>query len=125
MTIDSSNEIKKKQSLRNIEYYDMQEILDDLYKQSKENQKFKHLVEIIQSKENIELAYRNIKTNDGKNTPGVDKIILEDIEELNLEEYIPLVQSALDNYSPGMVRRVEIPKPDGSKRPLGIPTVTS
>lgn len=99
----------------------MQETFDELYKQSRNNQQFKHLVEIISTKENISLAYRNIKTNKGKNTAGVDKNILEDIEELTVEEYIPLVQSGLNNYTPGMVRRIEIPKDDGTTRPLGIP----
>ena len=56
---------KKKQKLRNNEYYDIQEMLDTLYEQSKEGKTFHKLVEIITRRENIELAYRNIKKNKG------------------------------------------------------------
>lgn len=52
---------KKKQKLRNNEYYSMQDIFDKLYSQSQKGKKFTKLVEIITLKENILLAYRNIK----------------------------------------------------------------
>ena len=52
-----TEEKPKKQKLRNAEYYNFQEIQDELYQQSKVNQIFKNLVEVIASEENIKLAY--------------------------------------------------------------------
>lgn len=57
--------VLKRQTLRNIEYYGLQEILDELYQKSLENRKFKNLMELILMEENIKLAYRNMKKNDG------------------------------------------------------------
>ena len=72
---------KKKQSkplcvdeLRHMEYYGMQQIFDDLYAKSKAGEIFTDLLSLILSRENILLAYRNIKTNAGSNTPGTDGI---------------------------------------------------
>ena len=63
---------KKKKHLRNNEYYDMQEEFDKLYEQSKNNRRFKHLLEIIESEQNILLAFRNIKKNKGSKTAGTN-----------------------------------------------------
>ena len=113
----------KKQNLRNNEYYDMQAIFDGLYADSKENKIFQHLMEIIKSEENIKLAYRNIKRNGGSTTPGVDGISIKDIEKIPIDRYIKAVQNKLKWYKPKPVKRVEIPKPNGGFRPLGIPTM--
>lgn len=56
-----SFKLKKRQILRNNEYYSIQNIFDELYEKSKHKYKFNKLMEIIESKENILLAYRNIK----------------------------------------------------------------
>lgn len=53
--------LKKRQQLRNNEYYSMQSIFDDLYYKSKKGYIFIHIMELISSRENILLAYRNIK----------------------------------------------------------------
>ena len=113
----------KKQNLRNNEYYDMQAIFDGLYAESKENKIFQHLMENIKSEENIKLAYRNIKRNGGSTTPGVDGISIKDIEKIPIDRYIQVVQNKLKWYKPKPVKRVEIPKPNGGFRPLGIPTM--
>ena len=55
---------KKKKKLRNNEYYSTQDLYDDLYKRSKKGEKFTDLLSIIQSKENIKLAYRNLKNKE-------------------------------------------------------------
>ena len=59
------NQPKKKQSLRNNEYYNTQEIFDDLYEKSQHGEVFTHLMELITSEQNILLAYRAIKKNKG------------------------------------------------------------
>lgn len=58
------------EALRHSEYYDMQEPFDNLYSRSAADDKFTNLMELILSRENILLAYRNIKANSGSNTPG-------------------------------------------------------
>ena len=62
----------KKNELRYNEYYQMQAIFDNLYKQSKEGSKFKNLLDIIMKRENLLLAYRTIKRNKGSNTSGTN-----------------------------------------------------
>ena len=118
-----NKKFKKKKHLRNNEYYDMQEEFDKLYEQSKNNKKFKNLLEIIESEPNILLAYRNIKKNKGSKTAGTNGNTILHIGDKNPEYVIKYVRSRLANYKPQPVRRVEIPKPNGKTRPLGIPTI--
>ena len=68
---------RKKQKLRNSEYYDMQSVLDKLHEQAKGRRKFNSLLEIISCEDNILLAYRNIKKNDGSKTKGTDGRTIE------------------------------------------------
>lgn len=113
--------------LRHAEYYDMQRVFDDLYACSKRGEKFTHLIEIILKRENILLAYRNIKTIGGSNTPGTDKMTISDIGKLSPEELVEkmryIVCGSQHGYRPKPVRRKEIPKSNGSTRPLGIPCI--
>ena len=124
MTKEKENaKVLKKQKLRNNEYYDMQNVFDDLYSRSKANHNFYKLYEIIIKEENILLAYRNIKKNTGSNTKGTDGKTIEYLSNLTSDELIELVRKELNDYKPKPVRRVYIPKPNGNKRPLGIPTI--
>ena len=68
-------------------------------------------------------AWKRVKANKGSS--GVDGIRIEDIEEMGIEKYLSEIKSELmdGKYKPSPVKRVMIPKPDGSERPLGIPTV--
>lgn len=113
----------KQKKLRNTEYYGLQETLDGLYEKSKNGATFDKLMDLIQSEENIMLAYRNIKRNSGSNTSGTDGKSIADIENMSAEQYVKCVQRKLAWYSPKPVRRVEIPKPNGKTRPLGIPVI--
>ncbi len=113
----------KREVLRYNEYYNIQSTFDNLYKQSKGGQKFNHLYNIITSRDNILLAYRKIKRNKGSKTAGTNKHNIKFWEERNIEEYISYIQKRLENYVPQPVRRKEIPKPNGKKRPLGIPCI--
>ncbi|TKI72063.1 group II intron reverse transcriptase/maturase [Lysinibacillus mangiferihumi] len=113
----------KKSKLRNAEYYSMQTSFDMLYEQSKNGSKFKNLMGMISSTENIKLAYRNIKKNTGSKTAGVDGRTIEHISKLSEEQFIRYVRNKLRDYKPKAVRRVEIPKPNGKTRPLGIPAI--
>ena len=68
-------------------------------------------------------AWKWVKANKGSS--GVDGIRIEDIEAMGIEKYLSEIKSELmdGKYKPSPVKRVMIPKPDGSERPLGIPTV--
>jgi group II intron reverse transcriptase/maturase len=118
---DLNEKISKKQQLRNYEYYNMQVVFDQLYKNSKENAKFTKLTKIIASENNIKLAYRSIKGNKGSKTKGTDGKTIVDYEGMKEEDFIQYFQDKIENYQPLSVRRVEIPKPNGKTRPLGIP----
>ena len=114
---------KKQKKLRYLEYYDLQECFDDMYAKSRQGEVFTNLMELISSEENIRLAYRSIKRNSGSHTSGTDKLNIKDIEKLSAEKLVEIIQRKLKFYKPKAVRRVEIPKPNGKTRPLGIPTI--
>ncbi|MED3993065.1 group II intron reverse transcriptase/maturase [Priestia aryabhattai] len=106
------------------DYYDMTPIFDELYQKSSKNKKFKKLMDVIQSDNNIKLAFRMIKSNTGSKTAGTDGLTIQNIKENNIDEYVEQVRNKLNNFSPDEVRRVHIPKENSKeKRPLGIPTM--
>ena len=72
LTSEKHERKRKQRKIRNSEYYGMESIFDRLYEQSQHGKCFTSLMEIITSDENIKLAYRTIKRNNGSNTPGVD-----------------------------------------------------
>ncbi|KYG28048.1 group II intron reverse transcriptase/maturase [Priestia endophytica] len=114
----------KKTKIRHSEYYNMQDKYDQLYSSSLNGNNFYKLMDIIGSEENIRLAYRNIKTNKGSKTAGVDGLTIKDIWLLNDIQIIREVRKRLRRYQPQAVKRVYIPKEGSdSMRPLGIPTI--
>lgn len=119
----AANHPKKKQTLRNNEYYNTQALFDELYAKSQRGESFSHLMEWIASEQNILLAYRAIKKNKGSKTRGVNSTTIVEMGEKRPEELVAYVRKRLHNFHPHAVRRVEIPKPDGRMRPLGIPTM--
>lgn len=114
---------KKKQSIRNSEYYNTQECFDQLYQDSLHGKRFTQLMDIVTSEENIMLAYRSIKKNKGSKTKGTNNSTIVQMGEKAPNELISYVRKRLQNFHPHAIRRVEIPKPDGRLRPLGIPTI--
>lgn len=80
------------------------------------------MMEQVLALENLRKAWRRVKANAG--APGIDGMTVEDFPK-SIREHWPRISSALrtGTYSPAPVRRVFIPKPDGTKRPLGVPTV--
>lgn len=101
----------------------MQQIQDDLYLKSSNKYVFTDLMRYITSEDNILLAYRNMKNNKGSSTPGTDGKTIFDIKYIDSKEFVKRIQNKFQNYQPKSVRRVEIPKPNGKKRPLGIPSI--
>jgi RNA-directed DNA polymerase len=80
------------------------------------------MIEEILEPENLAQAWKRVKANKG--APGIDGMTVEDFPAFARGHW-PRVATAIreGNYRPAPVRRVWIPKPDGSQRPLGIPTV--
>jgi RNA-directed DNA polymerase len=109
--------------LRYWEYYCMTDTFTDLYERSKQGEKFNRLYDLIVSENNILLAFRSIKSNKGSNTKGSDGKTIKNIKDMNDKEIVEWIRKILKNYQPKKVKRVHIPKPNGDKRPLGIPSI--
>ena len=73
-------------------------------------------------KGNLKKAFKSVKRNKG--AAGIDKVSVKDIND-KLDYYLDQISTQLSNgdYSPMPVRAVNIPKPNGGTRGLGIPTV--
>jgi RNA-directed DNA polymerase len=81
-----------------------------------------HLLERILATENMELAWKRVRANKG--APGVDCITIDQFPDHTRPLWSDIRASlATGSYQPKPVLRVEIPKPTGGTRPLGIPTV--
>jgi RNA-directed DNA polymerase len=80
------------------------------------------LMEEVCERENLKAALRQVRANKG--SPGVDGMTVVGIKDY-LKQHWPAIREQLLNgtYEPKPVRRVEIPKPDGGVRKLGIPSV--
>jgi RNA-directed DNA polymerase len=80
------------------------------------------LMEEVCGRENCKQALARVKANKG--SAGVDGMTVEQLPE-HLKQHWPAIREQLlsGRYRPQPVRRVEIPKPDGGMRKLGIPTV--
>jgi RNA-directed DNA polymerase len=81
-----------------------------------------NLMEEVTHRDNLNRAYRRVMANQG--APGVDGLTVDDLAGWIAEHKQELIASLLDGtYQPQPVRGVEIPKPGGGVRQLGIPTV--
>lgn len=80
------------------------------------------LMEQVVERGNLNRAYRRVKANKG--APGVDGMTIRDLRDWIAAHKEELIAALLDgSYRPQTVRGVEIPKPGGGMRQLGIPTV--
>jgi group II intron reverse transcriptase/maturase len=80
------------------------------------------LLALVLERENLQRALKQVRRNQG--APGIDGMTVDELPEY-LRHHWPDLRAKLvaGTYVPQPVRRVEIPKPDGKTRPLGIPTV--
>lgn len=81
------------------------------------------LLEAALDRSNLQRAFKRVRSNKG--AAGVDGLDIDQTAELLKTQWPRIRQELLEGrYKPSPVRRVQIPKPDGSWRELGIPTVT-
>ncbi len=81
-----------------------------------------NLLERILSRENMRMAWKRVKANKG--APGVDGVTIREFPATIRDTWDNIRKSLMeDYYEPSPVLRVEIPKPSGGTRPLGIPSV--
>jgi len=86
------------------------------------NPQEQNMMERILAPENLTEAWKRVKANKG--APGIDGMTVEAFPAF-CREHWPRIRQAIESgtYRPAPVRRVFIPKPDGTQRPLGVPTV--
>lgn len=105
----------------------IRELQRKLYQKAKQDHEFRFylLYDKAYRLDILSHAYRLVRANKGAS--GVDGVTFESIEgkEEGVQKYLEGIAEELKckTYKPMAVKRVYIPKPDGSKRPLGIPTV--
>ena len=80
------------------------------------------LMEAVVERHNMLRALRRVKSNKG--SPGIDGMAVKELDR-HLGEHWPKIKASLleGSYRPHPIKRVDIPKPDGGMRQLGIPTV--
>ena len=93
-----------------------------ILRESRKKTMHEELMEEIVQTENAQEAMLAVKANKG--APGIDRMSTEELPDHLRENWPKIKQKLLEGtYVPTPVRRVEIPKPNGGKRMLGIPTV--
>lgn len=85
--------------------------------------KFGVLYDKVYRKDILKVAWFYVKRNKG--SAGIDDFTIEEIEAYGVQKFLDEIEDQLRNkkYQPKAVKRVYIPKANGKKRPLGIPTV--
>ena len=80
------------------------------------------MIEEVLDPENLARAWKRVKSNKG--SAGIDGMTIEAFAAFAREHWPRIARALMDGtYRPASVRRVWLPKPDGTKRPLGVPTV--
>jgi retron-type reverse transcriptase len=81
-----------------------------------------NLFERLCTLETLTLGFKAVKANDG--SPGIDRVTIKEFEARSDKELVQLRAELCNwSYKPSPVRRVEIPKPNGGVRLLGVPCI--
>ena len=80
------------------------------------------LMEEVCDRENLVRAWKRVRQNKG--SPGVDGMTIDDAQSYLREHWLSIRSQLLEGtHQPRPVKRIEIPKPDGGVRKLGVPCV--
>ncbi|MBL7131429.1 MAG: group II intron reverse transcriptase/maturase [Candidatus Omnitrophica bacterium] len=103
----------------------VQELQRKLYQKAKSNTNFRFyaLYDKIYRMDVLKKSWKRVKVNKGAS--GVDGQTFEGIEQAGVDKFLEGIQQELKakTYRPQPAKRAYIPKPDGTKRPLSIPTI--
>jgi group II intron reverse transcriptase/maturase len=100
---------------------DPEKVLISLTEHSKlSDYKFERLYRILFNEEMYYVAYQNINAKPGNMTKGTDSQTIDEMSLARIEKLIDAIRN--ESYQPRPSRRTYIPKKNGKKRPLGIPT---
>ena len=103
----------------------VRQLQQKLYLSAKKSKtrRFHALYERIHDWDVLKESWKRVRSNHG--SAGIDGKTLEEVESKGVESFLQGIQQYLKEgrYHPTAVRTVHIPKSDGGKRPLGIPTV--
>jgi RNA-directed DNA polymerase len=99
-----------------------EELQRNTAQEQKQALKTTHLMEMVCHPQNLERAYKRVVKNKG--APGIDGMQVSELNKWLFVNKETLISNLLNSaYNPQPVKRVEIPKPGGGMRQLGIPTV--
>jgi len=111
-------------NMRNVAYYGLTHEFNNLFNNSKDpDYKYTGLMRLVSSKKNILLAIKEISSNPGRNTAGIDGLPFDDLMRNHYTEIIRMVRNGIWNKNPDKTRIIYIPKSNGKVRTLGIGTV--
>ena len=98
-----------------------EKVLNNLSKHSSDfSYKFERLYRLLFNEEMFFLAYQRIYAKQGNMTPGTDGRTIDQMSIQRIEKLIDSLKT--EKYQPYPAKRVYIPKKNGKKRPLGIPS---
>jgi RNA-directed DNA polymerase len=118
-----SPEAEWKHGGNSVDVSEKQRRLSLMATQDKER-KFHDLYSLLYNKDWLKIAHDKVARNKGKTTAGCDGITMKDFDEEYERNFEALRQDLkAETLEPFPVRRVNIPKPDGRQRPLGIPSI--
>ncbi len=120
-----SNTLQKREKSQLSDKERVQDFQRNLYRKAKREPSFRFYVlyDKVRLPHFLREAYQRVKANGGAS--GIDGVTFAEIEAYGVEKYLSEVSAELKNesYRPSPVKRVFIPKANGKKRPLGIPTI--
>lgn len=98
------------------------QVLNVLYEISnnKPNYQFDNLYRVLYKKDCYIKSYADISKNNGADTKGTNEITADGFSEIRINNLIDKLKT--EQYQPSPVKRIYIPKKNGKKRPLGLPT---
>lgn len=109
--------------LRNNEIFGMQVGFDRLYADSKNGSSFYHLYDKITCRNNILLAYRNLRREMRAGKKDISGKMVSEFDAMTDDQLVCFVQGRLANYQPGWVRRITVQGNTGRKHSIGECTI--